>query len=77
MVGNFAVGKEADFVVLDCNGGPPVLAWRQSLIAADGKAQTLEQAADLLFGVMAVGDDRAIEQTWAMGKQVYLRCGSN
>ena len=35
--------------------------------------RTLEQAADLLFGVMAVGDDRAIEQTWAMGTQVYLR----
>ena len=36
---------------------------------------TLEQAADLLFGVMAVGDDRAIDQTWAMGKQVYQRGG--
>jgi hypothetical protein len=24
-----------------------------------------------------VGDDRAIEQTWAMGRQVYLRRGSN
>ncbi len=22
LVGNFAVGKEADFVALDCNGGP-------------------------------------------------------
>ena len=77
LVGNFAPGKEADFVVLDCNGGPPALAWRQSLIAADGKPQTLEQAADLLFGLMMVGDDRAIEQTWAMGRQVYLRRGSN
>ncbi len=73
LVGNFDPGKEADFVVLDCNGGPPALAWRQSLIAEDGKLSTLEQAADLLFGVMAVGDDRAIEQTWAMGTQVYQR----
>ena len=56
-------GKEADFVVLDCNGGPAALAWRQSLIAEGGKLSTIEQAADLLFGVMAVGDDRAIEQT--------------
>jgi guanine deaminase len=70
LVGNFAPGKEADFVVLDCNGGPPALAWRQSLIAEDGKPPTLEQAADLLFGLMMVGDDRAIEQTWAMGRQV-------
>jgi cytosine/adenosine deaminase-related metal-dependent hydrolase len=77
LVGNFAPGKEADFVVLDCNGGPPALAWRQSLIAEDGKPATLEQAADLLFGLMVVGDDRAIEQTWAMGRQVYLRRGSN
>ena len=43
----------------------------------DGKPSTLEQAADLLFGLMTVGDDRAIEQTWAMGRQVYLRRGSN
>jgi guanine deaminase len=77
LVGNFAPGKEADFVVLDCNGGPPALAWRQSLIAEDGKPPTLEQAADLLFGLMTVGDDRAIEQTWSMGRQVYLRRGSN
>ena len=56
--------------MLDCNGGPPALAWRQSLIAENGTPSTLEQAADLLFGVMAVGDDRAIEQTWAMGTQV-------
>jgi len=26
---------------------------------------------------MTVGDDRAIEQTWAMGRQVYLRRGFN
>jgi guanine deaminase len=77
LVGNFAPGKEADFVVLDCNGGPLALAWRQSLIAEAGKPPTLEQAADLLFGLMTVGDDRAVDQTWAMGRQVYLRRGSN
>jgi hypothetical protein len=32
------------------------------------KPRTLEQAADLLFGLMMVGDDRAVEQTWAMGR---------
>jgi guanine deaminase len=50
---------------------------RQSLIAEDGKPATLEQAPDLLFGLMVVGDDRAIEQTCAMGRRVYLRRGSN
>jgi guanine deaminase len=77
LVGNFAPGKEADFVVLDCNGGPPALAWRQFLIVEDGSPSTVEQAADLLFGLMVVGDDRAVEQTWAMGRQVYLRSGVN
>ncbi|MFI6433165.1 guanine deaminase [Rhodococcus oryzae] len=77
LVGNFDPGKEADFVVLDCNGGPPALRWRQSLIAEDGTPPTLAQAADLLFGLMVAGDDRAIEQTWAMGRQVYLRPGSS
>ena len=77
LVGNSDTGKEADFVVLDCNGGPHALAWRQSLIAEDGKPTALEQAADLLFGLMTVGDDRTIEQTWAMGQQVYLRRASN
>src|SRR5260370_33291607 len=69
LVGNFAPGKEADFVVLDCNGGPPALAWRQSLIAGDRKPRMPEQAADLRFGLETVGDDRAIEQTWSMGRQ--------
>jgi guanine deaminase len=73
LVGNFDPGKEADFVVLDCNGGPPAPTWRQSLIADGGKLPTIEQAADLLFGLMVVGDDRAIAQTWAMGTQVYQR----
>jgi guanine deaminase len=45
--------------------------------AEDGKPPTLEQAADLLFGLMTVGDDRAVDQTWAMGRQVYQRRGSN
>ena len=77
LVGNFALGKEADFVVLDWNGGPPALAWRQSLIADGRQPADVEQAADLLFGMMMVGDDRAVDETWVMGRQVYLRRGSN
>ena len=30
------VGKEADFVALDWNGGQPAMAWQQSLIAENG-----------------------------------------
>ena len=73
LVGNFAPGKEADFVVLDCNGGPPALAWRQSLIAEGGTPSTLKQAADLLFGIMMVGDDRSVAETWVMGNRLFAR----
>jgi guanine deaminase len=73
LVGNFAPGKEADFVVLDWNGGPAALPWRQSLIAGAAGPQTVEQAADLLFGVMMAGDDRAVDETWVMGRRLYRK----
>jgi guanine deaminase len=69
LVGNFQPGKEADFVALDWNAGQTSLAWRQSLVT-EGRPQTIDQAADLLFGVMMVGDDRAVDETWVMGKRL-------
>ncbi|HEY9715012.1 MAG TPA: guanine deaminase [Chroococcales cyanobacterium] len=73
-IGNFQPGKEADFVVIDWNGGPMATKWHQSLIVKDGSApQNIDQAAKLLFGVMAVGDDRAIDETWVYGKRMYKR----
>jgi guanine deaminase len=73
LVGNFAPGKEADFVALDWTAGPRAQAWHQSLMA-DGKApRTVDQAADLLFGIMMVGDDRCVAETWVMGKRLYKR----
>lgn len=69
-VGNFEPGKEADFVALDWNAGPSALAWRQSLI---GQPRTVEQAADLLFGVMMVSDDRSVDETWVMGQRLYKK----
>ncbi len=73
MIGNFTPGKEADFVVLDWNAGPPAQAWRQSLAAGEHGPQTVEEAADLLFGVMMVGDDRNVEETWVMGERAYKK----
>ena len=32
-----------------------------------------DQAAELLFGVMMVGDDRAVAETWVMGRPAYKR----
>jgi guanine deaminase len=71
VIGNFEPGKEADFVVLDWNGGPLATKWHQSIIC--DKPTTMQQAAQLLFGVMAVGDDRAVDETWVMGRRAYKK----
>jgi guanine deaminase len=76
LIGNFAPGKEADFVALDWNGGPPALAWRQSAVVDERGPQTMRQAADLLFGMMMVADDRAVDETWVMGKRLYKKAGA-
>jgi guanine deaminase len=73
LVGNFDVGKEADFVVLDWNGGPPATAWHMSLLLPDGAPRTMQDAAEVLFGIMMVGDERAVEQTWLMGERAYRK----
>jgi guanine deaminase len=72
-VGNFEPGKEADFVALDWNGGPAALPWHQSLVVGKDGPQTVEQAADALFGIMMVADDRAVAETWVMGKRLYKK----
>jgi guanine deaminase len=73
LIGNFSPGKEADFVALDWNGGPPATKWHQSLIDKDKTPTTKEQAANLLFGIMTVGDERAVDETWVMGHRAYKR----
>jgi len=62
-VGNFAVGKEADFVVLDPNA-TPLLAHRME------RAESIEE---VLFALVVLGDDRCTLATHTMGKQVYAR----
>ena len=57
LLGNFDKGKEADFVAIDWSAGQSAMRWRQSLIV-EGAPKTVDQAAQLLFGVMMVGDDR-------------------
>jgi guanine deaminase len=73
VLGNFEPGKEADFVVLDVNAGQAAMAWHQSLAADGGLPQTMEQAAQLLFGVMTVGDDRNVDETWIAGQRAYKK----
>jgi guanine deaminase len=62
-IGNFAAGKDADFVVLDYQA-TPLLSYRLA------QASTL---AETLFALIMLGDDRAIKATYAAGNPVHLR----
>lgn len=73
ILGNFEPGKEADFVALDWNAGQAAMAWHQSLAVDAGGPANMEQAARLLFGIMAVGDDRNVDETWVAGRRLYKK----
>lgn len=62
-IGNFASGKDADFVVLDYNA-TPLISYRMQ------QATTL---AEKLFALTMLGDDRAIKETFAAGQSVHRR----
>jgi guanine deaminase len=62
-IGNFAVGKEADFTVLDFDA-IPILKHRSG-IARD--------FAERLFALMILGDDRAVAATYVLGELAYRR----
>ena len=72
-LGNFDTGKEADFVALDWNAGQLAMQWHQSLAVGAEGPQTIDQAAQLLFGVMTCGDDRNIDETWIAGERAYKK----
>uniref|UniRef100_I2PYL1 Guanine deaminase n=1 Tax=Desulfovibrio sp. U5L TaxID=596152 RepID=I2PYL1_9BACT len=73
MLGNFEPGKEADFVALDWKAGQLAMAWHQTLAVEEGGPETIEQAAQLLFGIMAAGDDRNVDETWIAGARAYKK----
>lgn len=62
-LGNFEVGKEADFVVLDLEATPLM---KRRMARADS-------VADQLFALMMMGDDRAVHATHVMGQCQYSR----
>jgi guanine deaminase len=62
-IGNFSVGKEADFTVLDFDA-IPILKHRSG-IARD--------FAERLFALMILGDDRAVTATYILGEPAYRR----
>ncbi len=63
VIGNFSVGKEADFLVLD-KSCTPLMDFRMS------KCTDLFEE---LFVFSMLGDDRAIKQTWSAGELVHQR----
>ncbi len=68
-IGNFDIGKEADFVVLDPQATPLMKLRNQKRYPA----QTLEDIADLTFVFIMLGDDRAIRSTYILGNLAYDR----
>ena len=62
-VGNFAIGAEADFIVLDPQA-TPLLARRTE------RTESLEE---LLFALAILGDDRAVAATYAAGRLAHRR----
>jgi guanine deaminase len=62
-IGNFELGKHADFVVLDPDA-TPLLARRM--------AHT-QGLADRLFLLMTLGDDRAVAATYVAGRRAHVR----
>lgn len=65
-LGNFDVGKEADFVILDLRSTPIMSLRNPAQIAA-----SLEEIADRAFSLAIMGDDRAVRATYIMGELAY------
>ncbi len=72
-IGNFEVGKEADFVVLDWNAGQRAIAWHDTLLVGKDGPQTMNEAAQLLYSIMVLGDDRNVDETWIMAQRAYQK----
>ena len=60
-LGNFLPGKEADFVVLNWAATPLQQLRMDNATSLD----------DRLFALMMQGDDRNVQATYVMGKQVF------
>ena len=60
-IGNFASGKEADFIMLDSASVP----------MARRRLSRTHNVAEKFFALMMLGDDRAISATYLMGKQAW------
>lgn len=59
-IGNFAAGKEADFVLLNPKATPLL----------ERRLRHCQDIAELLFVLMMLGDDRVVSKVWIMGQAV-------
>jgi guanine deaminase len=67
-LGNFEIGKEADFVVLNLRS-TPIMALRNQ--SSEAIAPTLVEISDQLFATIILGDDRAIAATYIIGELAH------
>ncbi|GFE68082.1 guanine deaminase [Chroococcus sp. FPU101] len=65
-IGNFDVGKEADFIVIN-----PRSTSLMALRNPEEVLNTLEELSERLFTLVIMGDDRAIQSTYIMGELAY------
>lgn len=72
-IGNFDVGKEADFIVLDLQA-TPLMALRNSQTPP---AKTKAEIAEKAFATMILGDDRTIQATYIAGELAYNKKKAN
>lgn len=67
-LGNFEIGKEADFVVLNLRS-TPIMALRNQ--SSEAITTTLAEISEQLFATIIMGDDRAISATYIMGELAH------
>jgi guanine deaminase len=65
-IGNFTVGKGADFIVLDPHAKSGIPEWRQEM-------KTLDHVKALISQLIYLGDDRLVTETVIQGRRCYRR----
>lgn len=62
-IGNFEIGKEADFAVLNFAGTPLI----------ERRTQHCQDLHEKLFSLLMLGDDRAVSATYVLGDLAYFK----
>ena len=62
-IGNFAIGKEADFITLNYDSTPLM----------QRRLEHTQELTEELFVLMMLGDDRAISAAYIMGELAYSK----